>query len=105
MKESSKTCVSLHEIFLFHVYPQNSSTSYFLKNKRIINVSTSMCTRTTASMRTWALRGSVGRGEEVAEMAHEQWQHELVAFLLWQRHLPRLLEECENLGETRIGCC
>jgi hypothetical protein len=74
-------------------------------------------TRTTAIMHTRALRGSVGRSEVVAEMAHEQWQDELVAVLLWQRQdelvavllwqrqRRRLLQECEDLGETRIGIC
>jgi hypothetical protein len=50
-------------------------------------------------------------------MAHEQWQDELVAVLLWQRQdelvavllwqrqRRRLLQECEDLGETRIGIC
>ena len=43
-------------------------------------------------------------------MAHERWLHELVAFLVWQRHhrmqsFCRLPQERENLGETRIGGC
>ena len=65
---------------------------------------------TTAVMHTLAIRGSVGRGAEVDEMANEQWPHELVVFVFSQRLLTMqsfgvLLQECENSGETRIGCC